>query len=84
MLEEERISEILNTIQNIKESKLPVTTYFEQNSVPFTRKQYYRYCRILKKSSEDGLYDKRVHTVAAADLADLTRALADLLAGWCS
>ena len=59
MSEEERICEILTTIQNIKESKLPITTYFKQNSVPFTRKQYYRYCRILKKSGEDGLYDKR-------------------------
>nr|QNO45872.1 hypothetical protein GMLOODHH_00002 [Methanosarcinales archaeon ANME-2c ERB4] len=59
MSEEERICEILNTIQNIKESELPVTTYFKQNSVPFTRKQYYRYCRILKKSGEDGLHDKR-------------------------
>ena len=59
MSEEERICEILSTIQNIKESKLPVTTYFKQNSVSFTRKQYYRYCKILKKSGEDGLYDKR-------------------------
>ncbi|RLG31677.1 hypothetical protein DRO03_00205 [Methanosarcinales archaeon] len=59
MSEEERIFEILSTIQNIKESELPVTTYFKQNSVPFTREQYYRYCRILKKSGEDGLYDKR-------------------------
>ena len=59
MSEEDRICEILNTIQNIKESKLPITTYFEQNSVPFSREQYYRYCRTLRKSGEDGLRDKR-------------------------
>ena len=59
MSEEERICEILSTIQNIKESKLPITTYFKQNSVPFTREQYYRYRRTLKKSGEDGLRDKR-------------------------
>nr|QNT35469.1 hypothetical protein EKMJPAOO_00019 [uncultured Methanosarcinales archaeon] len=35
MPEEERISEIISTIQKIKESKQPVTTYFEQNPVPF-------------------------------------------------
>lgn len=59
MSEEERICEILNTIQNIKDSKLSITTYFEQNSVPFSREQYYRYCKILQKSGEDGLRDKR-------------------------
>jgi len=59
MSEEERICEILNAIQNIKDSKLPITTYFEQNSVPFSREQYYRYCRTLQKSGEYGLHDKR-------------------------
>jgi len=59
MSEEERICEILNAIQNIKDSKLPITTYFEQNSVPFSREQYYRYCRTLQKSGAYGLHDKR-------------------------
>ena len=59
MSEEERMCEILSTIQNIKESKLSITTYFKQNDVPFTREQYYRYRRTLKKSGEDGLRDKR-------------------------
>ena len=59
MSEEERICEIINAIQNIKDSKLPITTYFKQNSVPFSREQYYRYRRTLQKSGEDGLYDKR-------------------------
>jgi len=59
MSEEERVCEILNAIQNIKDSKLAITKYFEQNSVPFSREQYYRYCRTLQKSGEDGLHDKR-------------------------
>jgi len=58
-MSEERICKILAAIQNIKDSKLPITTYFEQNSVPFSREQYYRYCRTLQKSGEDGLHDKR-------------------------
>jgi transposase len=59
MPDEERIDEILNAIQKIKESELSITAYFEQNSVPFSRVQYYRYRRILQKSGEDGLHDKR-------------------------
>lgn len=59
MSDEERIDEILNAIQKIKESELSITAYFEQNSVPFSRVQYYRYCKILQKSGEDGLHDKR-------------------------
>jgi len=59
MSDEKRIDEILNAIKKIKESKLPITAYFEQNSVPFSRVQYYRYCKILQKSGEGGLHDKR-------------------------
>jgi transposase len=59
MSEEERICKIITVIKNIKDSKLPITTYFKQNSVPFSREQYYRYCRTLQKSGEDGLHDKR-------------------------
>ena len=59
MTEDERIFEIINVVQNIKDSKLPITTYFKQNSVPFSREQYYRYCQILKISGEGGLHDKR-------------------------
>jgi len=60
MSEDERIEEILNTIQKIKESKLPVTNYFKQNEVPFSRAQYYNYCKTLQKYGEDGLKDKRI------------------------
>ena len=59
MSEEERISEILSTIHKIEESKQPVSVYFNQNSVPFSRAQYYRYRRILQKYGEKGLRDDR-------------------------
>ncbi|MDP2797007.1 MAG: helix-turn-helix domain-containing protein, partial [Methanoregula sp.] len=59
MSEEGRISEILDAIHKIQKSELPLTTYFDQNSVPFSRVQYYRYCKTLQKSGEDGLYDRR-------------------------
>nr|QNO48617.1 hypothetical protein LKGCFIDI_00019 [Methanosarcinales archaeon ANME-2c ERB4] len=59
MSEEERICEILSTIHKIEESKQPVSVYFNQNSVPFSLAQYYRYRRILQKCGEDGLRDAR-------------------------
>jgi transposase len=59
MSEEERICEILSTIQKIKESKQPVRGYFKQNSVPFSRAQYYTYCKTFQKYGEEGLRDKR-------------------------
>ena len=59
MSEEERICEILSTIHKIEESKQPVSVYFNQNSVPFSLAQYYRYRRILQKCGEEGLRDGR-------------------------
>jgi transposase len=59
MSEEERIGEILRTIQTIKESKQPVIAYFKQNSVPLSRAQYYRYCKTLQNYGKEGLRDKR-------------------------
>ena len=59
MSEEERIYEILSTIRKIEESKQPVIVYFNQNSVPFSRAQYYRYRTILQKCGEEGLRDAR-------------------------
>jgi len=59
MSNDERIREILETIQNIKESNQPVTDYFKKNIVPFSRVQYYLYCKTLQKYGEEGLKDKR-------------------------
>ena len=60
MSEDERINEILITIQKIKDSKEPVRRYFINNIVPFSQAQYYNYCKILKKYGEEGLRDKRI------------------------
>lgn len=59
MPEEERIYEIISTIHKIEESKKPVIVYFDQNPVPFSRAQYYRYRTILQKYGEEGLRDER-------------------------
>jgi hypothetical protein len=55
MSEDERINEILITIQKIKDSKEPTRRYFINNYVPFSQAQYYNYCKILKKYGEEGL-----------------------------
>jgi len=59
MSEDERICEILDAIHKIQKSELPLTTYFNENSVPFSRVQYYRYCKTLEIFGKEGLYDKR-------------------------
>jgi len=59
MSENERVREILDTLQKIKNSKLSVTDYFKQNEVPISRAQYYNYCKTLQKYGEEGLKDKR-------------------------
>ncbi len=59
MAGEDRINEIIKIIKNIQESKQPVIKYFENNFVPFSRSQYYAYCRILQKYGEEGLRDHR-------------------------
>jgi len=58
-MENVRVQEILNTIQRIKESNLSVNKYFKTKRVPFSRVQYYNYCKIIKKYGEEGLRDKR-------------------------
>ena len=47
----------MGVISDIFESQ--VSVYFNQNSVPFSRAQYYRYRRILQKYDEEGLRDAR-------------------------
>src|SRR3990170_974867 len=59
MVEDERTDEILKTIKKIQESRQPVKKYFENNFVPFSRSQYYIYCKTLQKHGEEGLYDHR-------------------------
>jgi len=44
-----------------KDQRVKTTCHsvFKHNSVPFSRVQYYRYCRTLQKRGEEGLRDKR-------------------------
>ena len=56
---EERIRDILHYITNIRESEKSVRSYFENNYAPFSRTQYYHYCKKLQKYGEAGLRDKR-------------------------
>ncbi len=59
-MEDERIHEILSTIQQIKDSEQSVSSYFRtRSSVPFSKAQYYNYLKILKESGKNGLRDKR-------------------------
>ncbi len=59
MVGNDRTDEILETIKKIQESRQPVKQYFENNFVPFSRSQYYIYCKTLQKYGEEGLYDHR-------------------------
>jgi len=72
---DDRVSEILNIITQIESSDLPIREYFNQNKVPFSRPQYYIYRKILKKSGEEGLRDKR----AAGNNTKLTQRIKDFI-----
>ena len=58
-MKEERVQKILCAIHKIRASNLSVNTYFKRHDVPFSRVQYYTYCKIVKKYGEEGLRDKR-------------------------
>ena len=59
-MREERIQEILSSIQQIKDSGQSVNSYFRtRSSVPFSKAQYYNYLKRLKEFGENGLRDKR-------------------------
>jgi len=59
MIQDDRINEIITTINKIQESKLPVKKYFETNLVPFSISRYYKYCKIILKNGPEGLRDHR-------------------------
>jgi len=58
-MKEDRVQKILNEMHSIKASDLSVNKYFEVHDVPFSRVQYYTYCKLLKKYGENGLRDRR-------------------------
>ena len=56
---EGRTEAILSAIEQIGNSELSVREYFATNPVPFSRVQYYTYCKVLKEHGEAGLRDGR-------------------------
>ena len=75
MRDDIRITEILSTIKKIEDSNLSVKGYFDQKIVPFTRPQYYIYCKILRQYGEEGLHDKRT----AGNNTKLTQRIKDYI-----
>lgn len=75
MVGDERTDEILETIKKIQESRQPIKKYFENNFVPFSRSQYYIYCKTLRKYGEEGLYDHR----EAGNNTKLTQQIKDFI-----
>ena len=58
-MKEGRRQKILNEMHSIQTSDLSVNKYFDVHDVPFSRVQYYTYCRLLKEYGENGLRDRR-------------------------
>jgi AraC-like DNA-binding protein len=52
-------ADILSEIKKIENSPLSAREYFNQNTVPFSRSQYYIYRKTLNQFGENGLRDKR-------------------------
>ncbi len=77
MVGEDRINELLKAIKKLQESKQPIKKYFENNSVPFSRSQYYAYCQTLQKYGEDGLRDHRED----GNYTKLTKGIKDFIVG---
>lgn len=59
MVKVDEKEEILTEIKKIENSPLSVRDYFNQNTVPFSRSQYYIYRKTLLQFGENGLRDKR-------------------------
>jgi hypothetical protein len=55
----ERVAVIVQTIQDIEHSPLPVRRYFKEKAPPFGRAQYYLYKKTLEEYGIQGLYDHR-------------------------
>ncbi len=58
-MKEDRIQKMLHVMHSIKASNLSVNKYFKVHDVPFSRIQYYTYCKLLKEYGENGLRDRR-------------------------
>ena len=57
--QQKRALRILQTIDDVKNSHLPIDRYFKVNKTPFSRSQYYIYKEILKTKGIEGILDHR-------------------------
>jgi len=55
----DRVKQILDVINDVKKSGLPVRKYFSTNNTPFSRNQYYLYLKVHNARGLQGLYDHR-------------------------
>ena len=56
---DDRTRDIIAWLEKIRKSKLSVTKFFEKNTVPFSRSQYYLYVKKLREFGESDIRDKR-------------------------
>ena len=54
-----RLRNILNIMEDVKNSNLSENRYFKEKDTPFKRAQYYNYKRILKVDGVEGIIDQR-------------------------
>jgi len=59
MDQQTRLRNILNIMEDIKNSKLSENRYFKEKETQFKRAQYYNYKRILKEDGVEGIIDQR-------------------------
>lgn len=58
-MDAKKAAEIIQWIERIKESSLPISHFFDKHDIPFSRAQYFIYKRRLEESGPTGLTDRR-------------------------
>lgn len=58
-MDSKKAATVIRWIARIETSSLPISTFFETKSVPFSRAQYFNYKRRLRESGPAGLMDRR-------------------------
>ena len=59
-MDAKKTTKIVEWIERIEKSALPVSKFFAAYDIPFSRAQYFIYKRRLEEFGADGLIDKRV------------------------
>jgi hypothetical protein len=77
-MNDDRVTAIVQTIQDVEQSPLSVNQYFKTHEVPFGRAQYYLYKKTLEERGIQGLYDQRHqgnHTKLTPEVKSFMRGL---------